>query len=413
MVKGVRAFLRPASAALLCSLAVLGAAHPVRADDQAPEPAPGSPAVSSEVAPGWRFVGLPLVSYGSDVGLTLGAALFFYRDLAPGLQASSTLSGSWASRGPRSFDLGMGTPRLLGPIEGRINLHLADDARMPYWGEGARLGGLPVSPGYGTPPPEYRYHDRRVFFAAILRGPIAGALAWHVRGRYLNVGVSDPSALLVSSAPPGSRGGRVLLAEAGLLYDQRDRPIATRQGVLLAASAFIAPFVSGISDFAFHGYTVTARAYLPLWPGAALAFRGLYDLKLAGMPWGPPGDRDAVPFFERMLYEGYAFDEGLGSAATLRGIARDRVSGERKLLGNAQLRVNLFTLHLVGKSQEFGGTAGLDAGRAWQPGYPYVDGAGAAVGLRLIWDRSVLLRVELARARGGDQTLYVAFGEQF
>jgi len=42
-----------------------------------------------------------------------------------------------------------------------------------------------------------------------------------------------------------------------------------------------------------------------------------------------------------------------------------------------------------------------------------VDGAGVAAGLRIIWDRAVLLRVEMARARGGDQALYVAFGEQF
>ena len=75
--------------------------------------------------------------------------------------------------------------------------------------------------------------------------------------------------------------------------------------------------------------------------------------------------------------------------------------------------MNLFTLHLVGKSQEFGFTAGVDAGRAWQPGYEYVDGAGEAVGLRVIWDSAVLLRVEMARAAGGEDTLYVAFGEMF
>ena len=205
----------------------------------------------------------------------------------------------------------------------------------------------------------------------------------------------------------------MLLAEAGLLYDRRDRPIATREGLFLSASGFLAPFVSGVSDFAFHGYNVTARFYVPLWPGAALAFRGLYDHKLAGLPWSNKGDHDAVPFFERMLYEGYTYDEGLGSASTIRGIARYRVSGEQKLLGNAQLRVNLLTLHLAGKSQEIGVTGGVDAGRAWQPGYEPVDGAGVAAGLRIIWDRAVLLRVETARARGGDQALYVAFGEQF
>jgi len=73
-------------------------ALPALAAEQNPErtsePPPDAPTISADVAPGWHFVGLPLVSYGSDVGLTLGGALFFYRDVAhhPGLQQSSTLS---------------------------------------------------------------------------------------------------------------------------------------------------------------------------------------------------------------------------------------------------------------------------------------------------------------------------------
>jgi hypothetical protein len=83
------------------------------------------------------------------------------------------------------------------------------------------------------------------------------------------------------------------------------------------------------------------------------------------------------------------------------------------MMANVQLRTTLFTTHWFEKSQEFGVDVGVDAGQARQPGYPWVTGAGAAVGLRVIWDRSVLLRVEMARARGGDGSLYVAFGEQF
>ena len=221
------------------------------------------------------------------------------------------------------------------------------------------------------------------------------------------------SVLLAGARPPGYGGGRVLLAEAGLLCDRRDRPLDPHQGLFIAASGFVAPFVSGVSDFAFHGYTGTARAYLPLSSKAALAFRGLYDAKFWGVGLGHRGKNDAVPFFERMLYEGYDFDEGLGSASTIRGIALYRVSGERKLLGNVQLRVNLFTLRIIGKNQDLGFTAGIDAGRAWQPGYPHVDGASAAVGLRVVWDHAIILRLELARAPGGDISFYLAFGDMF
>ncbi len=376
---------------------------------------PDQPVIKAGEVDGWNFAALPFFSYGSDVGVTVGGALFFYSDVAgyPGEQQSASLSFSYAARGPKSLDMGWGRPRILGALELRLNLHLADDSRMPYWGEGAQLGGLPVPAGWGTPPEPYRYHDRRAFFAVILRGPIYGPLGWHVRGRYLDVSVRERGPLLASSMPPGAGGGQVLLAEAGLLYDTRDRPLATRRGLFLGASAFFSPVVSGLSEFSFHGYDGAVRLYIPLWSGATIALRGIYDRKLAGVPGREEDARSAVPFFERMLYEGYTYDEGLGSASTVRGIARYRLAGEEKMLANAQLRVNLFTLHLFGKSQEFGVSGGVDAGRAWQPGYDAVDALAFAGGLRIIWDRAVLLRVELAKARGGDQGLYVAFGEMF
>jgi hypothetical protein len=181
----------------------------------------------------------------------------------------------------------------------------------------------------------------------------------------------------------------------------------------LTAAAFAAPQVGGLSDFAFHGYDASARAYVPLGLGLTVALRALYDRKMAGVP-RTHSVTEAVPFFERMMYEGIAFNEGFGSAATLRGIARYRISGPEKALGNAQLRANLFTTHAFDKTQEWGLDVGIDAGWARQPGYPHVDAAGVAGGLRFLWDRMLLLRVEMGRAlRGGDATLYVTFGEQY
>ena len=407
---------RVAALAVLVLLVVPAASAAEEENDRPPQVSPDQPIVrGGEVVDGWRFAGLPLVSYASDVGLTLGAALFFYRGVEgyPGEQQSATLSFSYATRGPKAFDLGWGRPRIFGALEFRLNLHLAEDQRMPYWGEGARLGGLDVPAGFGTPPEPYRYHDRRIFAAVVLRGPLFGPVGWHLRTRYLNVGIPEAGPLLAASVPPGRRGGRVLLGEVGLLYDTRDRSLATRRGLFIAASAFVAPYFAKVSDFALHGYNGNVRFYVPLWPGAAIAVRGMYDRKLPGVPGRDDGEREAIPFYERMMYEGYSYDEGLGSASTIRGIARYRISGEEKMLANAQVRVNLFTVHPAGKSLEFGLSAGVDAGRARQPGYEAVEDAGVAAGLRIIWDRAILLRVEMAQARGGDRGLYVAFGEQF
>jgi hypothetical protein len=363
----------------------------------------------------WQFAGFPVVTYGSDIGLELGAALFLYRPVTSQAleRDEAALNLTYATRGPREVDLDGGLRRLFGTsLRLRAKVDLADDPHMPYWGEGAGLGGLSVPAGYGTPPPPYRYHDRRLFAAVVLRGAIAGPFGWHARARWLGVDVRAPSALLAASAPPGAGGGHVALFEAGLLLDTRDRELATRGGVFATLAGFAAPHLGSASEFVFHGYDAALRVYLPLWPGATLAGRALYDLKLAGVPGGASA-RAAVPFFERSLYEGEQFGEGLGGTATVRGIARFRLAGDEKALANVQLRAHVFVSHLLGKLQEWGLELGVDAGRARQPGYSSVHGQGLSAGIRMIWDRSVLGRIDAARAPGGENTVYVSFGELF
>ena len=377
---------------------------------------PDAPRIDTPLEVGrWHFAAIPIASYSSDIGLLVGGALFFYAPVPdyPDERDEAAISASFATRGPRSLDTSWSKRRIFGTrLRSMVNLHLADDALMPYWGEGARLGDLGVPTGYGTPPEPYRYHDRRLFLAATLRGPIAGAFGWHLRARYLYLGVPEESALLAAAAPPGERGGRVALGEVGLVYDTRDRELGTHTGAFVTAALFAAPQLGGVSDFAFHGYDASVRLYLPLVLGATLALRALYDRKLSGVP-GRGDAEQAVPFFERSLYEGLAYGEGMGGAATVRGVARYRFAGDEKALGNAQLRWNLLTTHFAEKTQEYGLSAGIDAAWARQPGFEAVDGIGAALGLRFLWDRAVLLRVEMGRTPGGDDTLYVAFGEQF
>lgn len=377
---------------------------------------PGAGSGSPRDAGAWRFAGFPLLSYGSDVGLQLGAALFLYRHLPerPEEEDRLSLSLSYATKGPRSVDLEAGLRRLLGTsLRVRGRLRLADDRLMPYWGEGAGLGGLSTPPGAGAPPPPYRYHDRRAFASVALRGALAGAVGWHVRARWLDVDVRAPSALLAASAPPGARGGRVALGEVGLLVDTRDREVDTRRGLFATAGAFAAPAIGGVSDFAFHGYDAVLRAYVPLGSRATLMARGLYDRKVAGA-LGAARGAAAVPFFERMLYEGLRFGEGLGGAETVRGVARLRLAGDEKALLNVEVRTRLATTHLLGRPEEWEVAAGFDAGRARQAGYAAVHGEGVAIGLRMLWDRSVLTRLDVARALGGaDYAVYLAFGKLF
>ncbi len=364
----------------------------------------------------WRFAGFPVVTYGSDVGLQLGAALFLYRRLPerPDAEDRLALSLSFATRGPRTLDLGTTARRLFGTsLRLGANLHLADDRLMPYWGEGAGLGGLSTPPGAGAPPLPYRYHDRRMFASVALRGVLIGPVGWHLRARWLDVDVRKQSALLAAFNPPGARGGRVALGEVGLLVDTRDQEVETHRGVYATASVFQAPQLGGVSDFAFHGYDAALRVYVPLWPGGTFQARALYDLKVTGALAESRGTA-AVPFFERMLFEGLQFGEGLGGAGTLRGVARFRLAGDEKALVNVEVRTRLATTHLLGRREEWELAAGFDAGRARQAGYAPVHAQGVALGARMLWDASVLTRLDVARALDGTgYAVYLAFGKLF
>ena len=108
----------------------------------------------------WHIAPFPVGSYGSDVGLTLGAALFAYRHtraLGPMRDDMLSLRVDVATRGPREVVLSGSIVRPFGvPLLTRWDVALADDPTLPYWGEGAQLGGLSVPAGYGTPPEPYR-----------------------------------------------------------------------------------------------------------------------------------------------------------------------------------------------------------------------------------------------------------------
>ncbi len=381
------------------------AAHPTGISG-ATSPPPPPAAVVHEVGPGLHFTVVPLISYGSDIGTQLGGVLYLYEIDEHGERSDwGALGGSWTTHGPAGIEV-KGELLHLGGTSLRTfgQLKLSLDTSAPYWGEGAALAGPglppPVAPGAGSPPEPYRYRSFGPWISWILRGTIAGPLDWWTRVRTTHVSVEDAPPLLVASAPPGGSGGTSSLVHAGVVYDTRDRAASPRRGFLADASGFLSP--GPLSDFSMGGLDVGARAYAPLWSGGVLAVRVLYDLKL--------GD---VPFFERTLYEGIGYGEGLGGSGTIRGLARDRLAGEEKLLASAELRTSLVETRWFARLQEWGLSAGLDAGRARDRGHPPVLGAGVFGGVRLLLDRSIVIRFDVGWAGQDALGYYLAFDEAF
>jgi hypothetical protein len=377
-------------------------------DEPPPHPASTPSAPASTATPTGphdtvRLTGIPLVSYGSDLGVQLGLAAYLYELDRTGERGDwGALGVSWTSHGPRSLELKgelLHIPRTR--LRAFIQVKTSLDTAAPYWGEGAGLAGLPIAPGAGSPPAAFGYRSAAPWASIILRGPLAGRLDWWARIRSTDVSVTEPGAALRLESPPGAGGGRSTLLHTGLVFDTRDRPSSPRRGWLADASLF-GSGPGPLSDQKLYGANVGARAYFEPFPGGVLAVRALYDLKL--------GD---VPFFERALYEGITYGEGLGGAGTIRGLARDRLMGEEKALAGAELRAWLLDSHWLGRHQEWGASAGFDAGRARDRGHAPVLGAGGFLGLRALLEESVVIRFEVGFAGQGAVAYYVSFDEAF
>lgn len=381
---------------------------PVPGRGAVPEGAPG-PSHQFDAPPGpfqLRLAVVPLVSYGSNVGLQLGAAFFFYRTPEQGGARRDwlALAGSWATNGPRSVEAKGERFSLFGTkLRAFFQAKYASDDLSPYWGEGAQLA-PGDTPGSGTPPPAYRYRSVGPWLSLVLRhrlGDSGGPWWAGGRARFRQVDVFFPGDALRAAAPPGANGGTLTILYATVMRDTRDDETSPSRGTLADVSLFGSP-PAVISDHGLGGVNVGLRGYRALAPGIVLAARAIYELKV--------GD---VPFYERTELEGLNYGEGLGGPGTLRGVARARLAGEEKMLGNLELRATLVTLHSRGRPLELGVSAGADAGRARQRGYSPKAAAGVFGGLRAIWDRALVIRLEVGHAGQGGQAVYLAFDETF
>jgi hypothetical protein len=368
----------------------------------APGPVETGPAESR--AFGLRFAALPNISYGSDVGVSLGAFGLFYRPSGAGARQERLAVGfNYTTRGPRTLSLKWDQPRLGdGDWGGLFDLRLADDRHEPYWGEGGALASSLQQVGPVAFP--YRFHDRRIFLSVTARPFEATRPALYGRARLLAIDVRDQGPLLAAQRPLGSRGGSSLLWEVGVLLDTRDREVGTRKGLFANASAFAAPAFGPLGPGSFAGFDLAASSYWPLAKCATLAARALLDVKLG---------LGSVPFYERDQYEGITYGDGLGGSGTLRGVARGRMAGDQKGLASVELRLNACEGRPFGsRLLRMGVAAGVDAGFAHQQGYRTLGAVGVFAGLRALWDDAVLVRAEVGYA-GKGPAFYLVTGEQF
>ena len=359
------------------------------------------------------YVLVPLVNYSSDLGFGFGVAgeIFFYGEDAAKTRAgySHLLQAQvmFTTGGVQSHFLTYDGPHLLGPVRLEAHVEFNKDLYAPFYGPGNQaFAGIQPDPGQ-----KFDSYEA-VFPVAFLRlrfHPLGEgtSLEPYIEYRYQTTQV-DPYAasVLTLRNPLGIKGGKTGQIMVGLFNDTRDAETNTTSGGLeeIAFAGSGGPFAS---DYTFVDVTVSERRFFRLGTRRlVLGLRAVVDT-LVGQ----------VPFFEWSHVGGIADTEGMGGINSVRGLVRNRYTGNVKVFGNAELRFLPVSFEAFGSDIDVGGVIFYDIGRVWHPGvtdgpadlwHPAFGG-----GLRFVRGDTVI-RLDYARdIQLHHMGFYFAFGQMF
>jgi len=153
-------------------------------------------------------------------------------------------------------------------------------------------------------------------------------------------------------------GGNVTFLKAGAVYDSRDNEANPNKGMWSEALLITAPGFLG-NDYAYTKLLLSHRQYFTILPDRlSFAYRLSYQAKIAG----------DIPFY--MLP--YAIDSkatqtGLGGAKNIRGVLRNRVTGDGVAFGNFELRSKFLKTVIFNQNFYLGVNAFVDMGMVTSP----------------------------------------------
>jgi hypothetical protein len=387
------------SVLLLASLSAAPGVPPSR-------PAPGL--VPAKKDSGVDAIALPLVCFNSDQGFGYGGVggMYLYE---PGKAPYAHALGAqvfFSNRGVQNHYLRYDGPQLIGPLRLEARLEYRRELRSPFFGAGNQSA--PDFRG-NEGDPRYSFEKGAPGFWVRLRGRPFGPT--HPLQSYVGYGWRHTSvdtyetSMLVEQRPLGLEGGSTGQLMAGMLWDTRDDESDPNEGGVEELSVRVSGIATG-SRYQYAGMTLSERRYLRLSSRLTLAQRLTVDMLF--------GD---VPFFEWSHTGGVNVSEGIGGMSSVRGIERNRFSGNIKAFSNTELRFQAAQLQVFGQRMKLGAVVFMDLGRVWHPGVPdgkwYEWHPGIGGGLRFA-RRAAVMRMDYARStESGRQRFYLAFGHMF
>ncbi len=347
---------------------------------------------------------IPSLSFGSDLGLGLGAsgALFFRHPGYTPYQYSLRLRGLYATAGYHNYAVELDAPSFL-RSQWRLSGSIAyvRDLYRPFYGLGNQSKGGTAAATTTDAPASVQRGEAYDF-----EGPQASIYLrrnltrrWSISS-YYRFGLQRirhyQASLLEEANLAGAKDGRVGIASVGIIYDSRNEEASASDGVYLSAAIQGgAPWLG--SSFSFYGVALSVQGYLAPFgtPLLVLAAR----LKLDGL-WG------RVPISEL---------PSIGGAISVRGLARSRYQGNVALIDNIELRSRIVRLEPWSHLLDFWLAAFVDGGRTWDG--RVVDGPLSTVhgsyggGVRFAWEEDFVVRFDVGI--GQQLGLYIGLGQMF
>lgn len=325
---------------------------------------------------GFNFGALPAIGYDSDLGFRYGALANFYDygdgSTYPMYRHSLYLEWSRTTKGSGINQIIYDSEYLIPKIRTTLQYDLFTEKGLDFYG----FNGYE---SYYNPDFEdqdnaayisrmfYRHERRLNHIKADFQGNISGRrVRWFAGIEYfgnqiatvnidkLNKG-KDKEDLLPDTAllydkfvewgiiPQDQKdGGDNTFLKAGLVLDTRDNEPNPMTGIW--TEAFILGGIKTLSSekYNFSKIIITHRQYFTLYPKVLnLAYRISYQAKISGN----------MPFYMLpYIYNSSITRDGLGGAKTLRGVLRNRVTGENILYGNIELRWKFYQRVLLNQN---------------------------------------------------------------
>ncbi len=341
---------------------------------------------------GWTWAALPVLGYDADLGLQLGLCgqVFYYGDGSTYPEYRHTIYAecSWGTKGSAVYQVFYDSKYLIpGGIRVTADLDYLPEKALDFYGFNGYEANYQASltqQGSADYISRVFYKQERKLYRimADFQGPIIGQKFRWLAGinilgietgtvdiDRINKGKPDDkklpdTALLYDRyvgyqliRPDEKDGGVTIYLKTGFVYDTRDNEAAPNKGIWSEIMLLSAPTFLGNNPYAFVKLAITHRQYISLVKKKLVAaYQISYQSTIGG----------TTPYYILpYIYSSFSCTtkpDGLGGARTIRGVLRNRITGDGIAFGNVELRWKFFKAVVLKQNVYLGLTAFLDGG---------------------------------------------------